>query len=121
VVSDDIEEGVIALVRKYMEQVIFGKAKVISTDSDIDTDLDIDWPETEEMMEEFFNIFRVERGGFDIKIYYPEGPSIMISLKDIFRKEKKGIVCVPDFTIRMLIESAKARRWLYADMFARWG
>lgn len=67
--------------------------------------LDVD--EAEALMEEFFREFNVNRGSFNIKIYYPDEPFSWNPFK------KSAPVPVPDFTISMLIESAKAGKWLY--------
>lgn len=58
-------------------------------------------------MNDFFQKFNVERGRFDIKTYYPDEPFS-------WNPFKKSIpIPVPDFTIGMLIASAKAGKWLY--------
>lgn len=51
--------------------------------------------------------FSVEKGNFTIKTYYPDAP---ISINPF---KKNVAVSVPDFTIGMLIASAKAGHWLY--------
>ncbi|MNC74410.1 hypothetical protein D3C75_1257620 [compost metagenome] len=58
-------------------------------------------------MEEFFKAFEVNRGSFNIKVYYPDEPFSWNPFK------KSSPVPVPDFTIGMLIKSAKAGKWLY--------
>lgn len=83
----------------------------MTPDSDIDTDVGIDLPKAEELMEEFFDVFSVDKTGFDIEKYYL-APPLTTLLKNLFSREK-DIPVVPEFTIRMLIESAKAGRWLY--------
>ncbi|HGF0757847.1 TPA: DUF1493 family protein, partial [Klebsiella aerogenes] len=49
----------------------------------------------------------VERGNFKIETYYPDQPVSWNPFK------KTEPVPVPDFNVGMLIESAKAGRWLY--------
>ncbi|MEX3140970.1 DUF1493 family protein [Serratia ureilytica] len=110
-VTETLEEQVIALVRKHYGTVITGRSPEITPDSDIDADIGMDWAEAEELMEEFFEKFSVDKGGFNIKTYYPD-PPMGILLKNLFRREK-NLPEVPLFTIDMLIESARAGRWLY--------
>ncbi|ECF6887240.1 DUF1493 family protein [Salmonella enterica subsp. enterica] len=52
----------------------------------------------------------VDRGNFSITTYYPPEPPLK-HLLNPFRKN--DIPQVPDFTIGMLIASARAGRWLY--------
>ncbi|WP_143339108.1 DUF1493 family protein, partial [Cronobacter sakazakii] len=54
--------------------------------------------------------FSVARGNFSITTYYPPDPPLSVMLNP-FRKRE--IPIVPFFTIGMLIESARAGRWLY--------
>ncbi|EEP93631.1 Acyl carrier protein [Yersinia aldovae ATCC 35236] len=58
-------------------------------------------------MNDFFKEFSVEKGSFNIKNYFPDVPFSFNPFK------KTAPIPVPDFTIGMLIESAKAGRWLY--------
>lgn len=58
-------------------------------------------------MDAFFTIFNVDRAGFTIKTYFPDSPFSW----NIFKKTEP--ILVPDFTIGMLIASARAGRWLY--------
>nr|SAY46528.1 Uncharacterised protein [Serratia marcescens] len=53
-VTETLEEQVIALVRKHYGTVITGRSPEITPDSDIDADIGMDWAEAEELMEEFF-------------------------------------------------------------------
>lgn len=110
-VTETLEEQVIALVRKHYGTVITGRLPEITPDSDIDADIGMEWAEAEELMEEFFEKFSVDKGDFNIKTYYPD-PPMGILLKNMFRREK-NLPEVPLFTIGMLIESARAGRWLY--------
>ncbi|MGL1813923.1 UNVERIFIED_CONTAM: DUF1493 family protein [Serratia marcescens] len=110
-VTETLEEQVIALVRKHYGTVITGRSPEITPDSDIDADIGMEWAEAEELMEEFFEKFSVDKGDFNIKTYYPD-PPMGILFKNLFRREK-NLPEVPLFTVNMLIESARARRWLY--------
>lgn len=78
----------------------------LTPDTDLDTDLSIDELEIEDLMNDFFKEFSVQRGNFNIKNYFPDVPFLSIH-------SKTAPIPVPDFTIGMLIESAKAGRWLY--------
>ena len=105
---DEIEQRVIALVTRYSGVYIFRKKKydTYTAESSIHFDVRLDIDDVEELMEEFFAQFNTERGNFKLETYYPDVPILW----NPFRKQ---IVDVPDFTIGMLIESAKAGKWLY--------
>lgn len=106
--SVNIEQEVYELVRPYAGKYIFNIKKVeLNPDIDLDTDLSIDEFEVEDLMNDFFDKFNVERGRFNIKTYYP---SVALSWNPF---KKIPPIPVPDFTIGMLIESAKAGKWLY--------
>ncbi|GLR10818.1 acyl carrier protein [Mixta theicola] len=107
---DDIEQRVFALARRYNGVYLFNnekKQRLLTPDTDFDTDMQLDVGEAEDLMDEFFKEFQVERGSFKIETYYPDEPFSWNPCK------KTEPVPVPDFTIGMLIESAKARKWLY--------
>lgn len=104
----NLEQQIYDFIRPYAGTYLFNIKKVILTQkTDLDTDLSIDEYEAEELMREYFKRFNVDPAGFDIKVYYPEIPFSWNPFKKI------NPVLVPDFTIGMLIESAKAGRWLY--------
>ncbi len=105
---NNIETRVIALVTRYSGVYIFRKKKYddYTASSSLHFDVKLDVDEAEELMEEFFSEFDVEREKFNIETYYPDVP---ISWNPF----KKKIIDVPDFTIGMLIESARAGKWLY--------
>ncbi|TCW15051.1 uncharacterized protein DUF1493 [Raoultella sp. BIGb0138] len=105
---ENIEEQVHTLIRKYAGTYVFSSKKVpLTPETDLDTDLDIDELELEDLMNEFFTTFNIERGAFDIKTYIPDAPILWNPFK------KTQPIPVPDFTVGMLVESAKAGRWLY--------
>ncbi|MCT4702747.1 DUF1493 family protein [Enterobacteriaceae bacterium H20N1] len=107
---DDIEQRVFALARRYNGVYLFNndkKQKLLTLETDFDTDMQLDVGEAEDLMDEFFKEFRVERGHFKIETYYPDEPFSWNPFK------KFPPIPVPDFTIGMLIESAKAGKWLY--------
>ncbi|MBS0968520.1 DUF1493 family protein [Nissabacter archeti] len=107
-VFGDIEQRVIALVTRYSGVYMFRKKKydTYTAESNIHFDVQLDVDDAEELMDEFFKVFNTERGNFKLEHYYPDVPLSWNPLK-------KQIIDVPDFTIGMLIESAKAGRWLY--------
>lgn len=107
--SDDIEPRIYELVRRYDGVYLF-KQKTLSPQVDIDSDLNFDHDEAAALMEEFFAEFNVARGSFTIETYYPPEPSLSAILNPF---NKRQVPVVPDFTLGMLIESAKAGRWLY--------
>ncbi|QIU91527.1 DUF1493 family protein [Yokenella regensburgei] len=107
---DDIEQRIFAMTRRYNGVYLFNnekKQKLLTRDTDLDTGMLLDVGEAEDLMEEFFKEFQVERGSFKIETYYPEEPISWNPFK------KFPPIPVPDFTIGMLIESAKAGKWLY--------
>ncbi|MFU9138991.1 DUF1493 family protein [Erwinia sp. HDF1-3R] len=105
---DSIEQRVYELVRPYAGTYLFNLKKVeLTPETDLDTDLSIDELEVEDLMNDFFEKFNVGRGNFKIETYYPAEPFSWNPFK------KSPPIPVPDFTISMLIESAKAGRWLF--------
>lgn len=107
---DDLEERVYALARRYNGVYLFNnkkKQKLLNLATDLDSDMRLDVAEAEDLMDTFFETFQVDRGNFNIETYYPDVPLSWNPLKKI------QPVPVPAFTIGMLIESAKAGRWLY--------
>ncbi|SER09517.1 DUF1493 family protein [Rosenbergiella nectarea] len=107
-VEESIEQRIYELVRPYAGTYLFNVKKVeLTPDTDLDTDLSIDELEVEDLMNDFFEKFDVTRGNFKLQTYYPYEPFLWNPFK------KSPPIPVPDFTLRMLIESAKAGRWLY--------
>lgn len=105
---DSIEQRVYQLVRPYAGTYLFNIKKVeLTPETDLDTDLGIDELEAEDLMNEFFEKLNIERGNFKIETYFPNLPFSWNPFK------KAEPVPVPGFTIGMLIESAKAGKWLY--------
>ena len=104
----DIEQQVIALVTRYSGVYMFRKKKydTYTAESNIHFDVQLDVDDAEALMDEFFTAFNTERGNFKLENYYPDVPLS-------WNPFKKQIIDVPDFTIGMLIKSAKAGRWLY--------
>ncbi|NEG61032.1 DUF1493 family protein [Pantoea agglomerans] len=107
---DDVEQRVFALARRYCGVYLFNndkKQKLLNHETDLDTDMLLDIGEAEELMDDYFEKFHVSRGNFRIETYYPDEPLSWNPFK------KALPVPVPDFTLGMLIESAKAGKWLY--------
>ena len=107
---DTLEQRIYALVRRYQGVYLFNneeKQKALTPETDFDTDMQLDAGEAEDLMDEFFKAFQVDKGNFRIETYYPDEPYSWNPFK------KFPVVPVPDFTIGMLIESAKAGRWLF--------
>ena len=105
---NSVEQRVYDIVRPYAGAYIFtGKKMELTPDTDLDTDLSLDDLEAGDLMDTFFNELHVDKGSFDIETYYPK----ITDSWNLFKKTDP--LPVPDFTIGMLIESAKAGRWLY--------
>ncbi|MBZ6385062.1 MULTISPECIES: DUF1493 family protein [Pantoea] len=107
---DDIEQRIYHLVRRYNGVYLFNnekKQRKLNPKTDLDTDMQLDVSEAEDLMDEFFTTFNIDKGNFKIETYYPDVPVSWNPFK------KVPPIPVPDFTIGMLIESAKAGRWLY--------
>ncbi len=72
---DDIEQRIYDLVRPYAGVYVFKRKPVsLTPDTDLDTDLSIDELEIEDLMNDFFKEFSVQRGNFNIKNYFPDVP-----------------------------------------------
>ncbi|BET62908.1 DUF1493 family protein [Yersinia pseudotuberculosis] len=105
---NSIEQCIYELVRRHDGAYLFkSKQPVLTPETDLDTDLRMEEEEAEELMNDFFSTFNIPKDKFNIKIYYPDEPFSWNPFK------KTAPIPVPDFTIGMLIESAKTGRWLY--------
>ncbi|MCT4701045.1 DUF1493 family protein [Enterobacteriaceae bacterium H20N1] len=101
---DSIKLKVYELVRTYAGSYLFNIKKVkLTPETDLNIDLDIDKLEVEDLMHNFFEKFNVARGDFKLIIR-------MCLCGGIYSRKK---IDVPDFTLGMLIESAKAGKGLY--------
>jgi hypothetical protein len=103
-----LEQQVIDLVTRHSGVYVFRKKKhdTYTAESSIHYDVRLDQDDVEELVEEYSKVFHVDMSNFHIEAYYPE---VKFSLNPF----KKQVVDIPDFTIRMFIESAKAGKWLY--------
>jgi len=108
-VNTTLEQRIYELVRAHDGFSLFKKMELAPT-TDFDSDLRLEDDEALALMDDFFSRFSVERGNFSITTYNPPAPPLSERLNP-FRKSH--IPQVPDFTINMLIESARAGRWLY--------
>lgn len=105
---DNIEQRVYELVRPYAGVYLFSSEPVeLTLESDLDTDLDLEDLDASDLIDTFFRELHVQRGNFKIETYYPDIPFSWNPFK------KTEPVPVPAFTIGMLVESAKAGKWLY--------
>ncbi|EGQ4825166.1 DUF1493 family protein, partial [Salmonella enterica subsp. enterica serovar Montevideo] len=114
-VSDALEQRIYELVRSHDGIYLF-KKKELTPSTDLDSDLRLEDDEALALMDDFFTTFNVDKGNFSITTYYPPEPPLK-HLLNPFRKN--DIPQVPEFTIGMLIASARSGRWLYTD--SRWG
>lgn len=88
------------------------KKPTLPHETDLDSGLNFEDDEALVLMEEFFSTFSVDKGNLSIKTYYPPDPPLSVVVNP-FKKTEPVPVPVPNFTIDMLIESAKVGRWLY--------
>ncbi|HCM2697650.1 TPA: DUF1493 family protein [Salmonella enterica subsp. enterica serovar Yaba] len=114
-VSDILEQRIYELVRSHDGIYLF-KKKELTPSTDLDSDLRLEDDEALALMDDFFTTFNVDKGNFSLTTYYPPEPPLK-HLLNPFRKN--DIPQVPEFTIGMLIASARAGRWLMTD--SRWG
>jgi len=71
---ENIEQRIYALARLHNGVYLINnekKQKLLNADTDIDTDMLLDVDEAEELMDEFFREFNVDRGSFNIKTIFP--------------------------------------------------
>lgn len=72
---DNLEKQIYELIRPYAGTYLFtGKEVPLTPETDLDTDLQIDEAEIEDLMDAFFTTFNVDRAGFTIKTYFPDSP-----------------------------------------------
>ncbi|EAB2096459.1 DUF1493 family protein [Salmonella enterica] len=106
-VSDILEQRIYELVRSHDGIYLF-KKKELTPSTDLDSDLRLEDDEALALMDDFFTTFNVDKGNFSLTTYYPPEPPLK-HLLNPFRKN--DIPQVPEFTIGMLIASARAGRW----------
>lgn len=113
-VSDALEQRIYELVRSHDGIYLF-KKKELTPSTDLDSDLRLEDDEALALMDDFFTTFNVDKGNFSITTYYPPEPPLK-HLLNPFRKN--DIPQVPEFTIGMLIASARSGRWFGGLLFA---
>lgn len=107
--SDSIAERVIDMITIRGGAYMFRKKKydTYTGSSSIHFDVRLDQDDVEELIEDYSKEFNVDMSNFHLETYYPE---INFSWNPFKKLEP---VDVPEFTIDMFIQSAKAGRWLY--------
>ena len=106
---ENIEQRVIALVTRYSGKYMFRKKKydTYTASSSIHFDVKLDQDDVEELIKDYSREFNVNMTDFDIATYYPE---VKLSWNPF---KKPELVDIPELTIDMFIQSAKAGKWLY--------
>lgn len=102
----DIEKEIIDFVdQKYNTKKYFlcGPKRTITLDTSIRDDLKLVFEDSEELLQEYFKRWNIDPEGFDILNYL--NPEYFGSKETDPRKP---------LTVGMLVESAKAGRWLYS-------
>ncbi|OTA15105.1 hypothetical protein Xvie_03049 [Xenorhabdus vietnamensis] len=70
------------------------------------------WETGEEIMNDYFETFQVDKEGFNILKYWPEEPGWIPNF--LLPKSMRIPYIEPEpLTLKMLVESAKAGRWIY--------
>lgn len=101
----DVEKEIVDFIdRSYntKKYFLFGPKKSITLDTNIRDDLKLVYEDNVEMMDSYFQRWRVERAGFNILDYF--NPEFLGSREPDPHKP---------LTLRMLAASARAGKWLY--------
>lgn len=104
--SQSIDDEIREFVKKELPLITTLFLKVIEVMDDSTLQEIYEPDDIDEMLEKYFIRFDVERGAFSPGNYFPWKTHSFLSRKSA-NTEKKPL------TIQMLIESAKAGRWLY--------
>ncbi|ELY4219107.1 DUF1493 family protein [Cronobacter sakazakii] len=106
---EDIEKRVIEMFTIRSGSYLFRKKKydTYTAESSIHFDVRLDQDDVEELIEDYSKEFNVDMSNFHLETYYP---TVIFSWNPFKKPEP---VDVPEFTIDMFIQSAKAGRWLY--------
>ncbi len=106
---EDIEKRVIEMFTIRSGSYLFRKKKyyTYTAESSIHFDVRLDQDDVEELIEDYSKEFNVDMSNFHLETYYP---TVNFSWNPFKKPEP---VDVPEFTIDMFIQSAKAGRWLY--------
>ncbi|ELY5941135.1 DUF1493 family protein [Cronobacter malonaticus] len=107
--AEDIEKRVIEMFTIRSGSYLFRKKKydTYTAESSIHFDVRLDHDDVEELIEDYSKEFNVDMSNFHLETYYP---TVNFSWNPFKKPEP---VDVPEFTIDMFIQSAKAGRWLY--------
>lgn len=103
---DNIAEEIIEYIRTNYtprKYILWGKRKAIAENTHLRDDLKLAFETAENLMDDFFNKWHVDKNGFDLYQYFhPECP---------------GTSHIPDphnaLTVEMLVKSARTGKWLY--------
>lgn len=96
-VSEDIEKAVFALVEDYNGRSLFTfKRYKLELDTDLNNDFRMDPIDAYELLERYADSFRIDPGTISFNDYFP----------DDFTTPHDPL------TLRLLVESAQAGRWL---------
>jgi len=109
-VTDKLDAKIYALVKRHNGRGVFTEQE-LRPETDLDADLHLSEDEARSLMDEFFKQFNVSRDNFSLARYYPPEPPLLTILNPF--RHRRRVPEVPDFTIAMLIESARAGRWRY--------
>ncbi|WP_455915113.1 DUF1493 family protein [Pantoea agglomerans] len=106
---DSIEQRVIEFVTRRGGVYMFRKKKydTYTASSSIHFDVKLDQDDVEELIDDYSEEFNVDMSSFHIETYYPD---VHFSWNPFKKSEP---VDIPDFTVGMFIDSAKAGKWLY--------
>ncbi|CAI1179981.1 Protein of uncharacterised function (DUF1493) [Serratia ficaria] len=104
---DDIDNAVFKLIREHSP---YGDKRPITKETDFRSDLRMIWEDVNDMMGEYFEKFHIEPGEYELITYFPKQQPLrpLLRLFGVAKAEPP-----PKLTAGMLIESAKAGRWLY--------
>jgi hypothetical protein len=107
--DDDIAQRVIKMITKRSGVYMFREKKynTYTAASNIYFDVRLDQDDVEELVEEYSREFNVDMSNFHLETYYPE---VNFSWNPFKKPEP---VDVPEFTVEMFIQSAKAGKWLF--------
>ncbi|MBV4365093.1 DUF1493 family protein [Erwinia phyllosphaerae] len=113
--KDDIAASVMSWYEEnYNQKPLFAKKKPVLTPETSLSTGHYPWArETgDEIMTEYFSRFNVDKSGFDFFKYWPPSKGL---IPNFLRSKELKVVNrrAEPLTIDMLIESAKAGRWLY--------
>lgn len=108
----NIEQEVFALIERYNGPVLFSKRhKTLTLESDLYNDLKLAPEDAVDLLEEYAEAFGIKLGDISFTKYFPN-TSGLFSFLTPKALRSTGEKPIP-LTVGMLVESAKAGRWLY--------